>query len=72
MVSLTAPDKADQDEWHLPTYDPHNQNKYHYKLHSLDLYFWTQQDALLFVNGVSGHGGDGCKRSDVNPCHYLL
>lgn len=52
MVSLTVPDNVDQDEWHLPTYDPQNQNKYHYKLHSLDLYFWTQQDALLFVNGV--------------------
>ena len=52
MVSLTVADSVDQEEWHLPTYDPHNQNKYHYKLHSLDVYFWTQQDALQFVNGV--------------------
>ncbi len=37
---------------HLPTYDPRNENMYHYKLHSLDIYFWTQQDALQFVNGV--------------------
>ncbi|TWU75509.1 hypothetical protein ED733_005622 [Metarhizium rileyi] len=29
-----------------------NEKKYHYKLHSLDIYFWTQQDALLFINGV--------------------
>ncbi|RYO88496.1 hypothetical protein DL764_008722 [Monosporascus ibericus] len=43
---------VDQHQWHLPTYDPHNQNKYHYKLHSLDIYFWTQTDALLFVNGI--------------------
>ncbi|KAI6783169.1 uncharacterized protein J7T54_000671 [Emericellopsis cladophorae] len=52
MVSLTVADAVDQNEWHLPTYDPRNENKYHYKLHSLDVYFWTQQDALQFVNGV--------------------
>ncbi|KAM4058032.1 hypothetical protein HRG_011013 [Hirsutella rhossiliensis] len=52
MVSLTVADAVDQSEWHLPTYDPRNENKYHYKLHSLDAYFWTQQDALQFVNGV--------------------
>ncbi|KAF5674741.1 hypothetical protein FHETE_2815 [Fusarium heterosporum] len=52
-VTLTGPEAvADQNDWHLPTYDPQNQNKYHYKLHSLDIYFWTQQDALQFVNGV--------------------
>lgn len=52
MVSLTVADSVDQSEWHLPTYDPRNENKYHYKLHSLDMYFWTQHDALQFVNGV--------------------
>jgi len=41
-----------QEDWHLPTFDPRNENKYHYKLHSLDIYFSTQQDALQFVNGV--------------------
>ena len=51
---IPAHDQAvvDQNQWHLPTYDPHNQNKYHYKLHSLDIYFWTQTDALQFVNGI--------------------
>ncbi|KAK3393556.1 hypothetical protein B0H63DRAFT_19558 [Podospora didyma] len=52
VVTLTVGVVEGHDEWHLPTYDPHNQNKYHYKLHSLDLYFWTQQDALEFVNGI--------------------
>ncbi|KAF3017786.1 hypothetical protein E8E14_008960 [Neopestalotiopsis sp. 37M] len=42
----------DQSQWHLPTYDPRNENKYHYKLHSLDIYFWTHADALQFVNGI--------------------
>ncbi|KAH7153013.1 hypothetical protein EDB81DRAFT_881962 [Dactylonectria macrodidyma] len=51
-VSLTVADNVNQEEWHLPTYDPRNENKYHYKLHSLDIYYWTQQDALQFVNGV--------------------
>ncbi|ORY70258.1 uncharacterized protein BCR38DRAFT_333141 [Pseudomassariella vexata] len=43
---------VDPSQWHLPTYDPRNENKYHYKLHSLDIYFWTQTDALQFVNGI--------------------
>jgi hypothetical protein len=51
-VSLTVADNVEQSEWHLPTYDPRNENKYYYKLHSLDVYFFTQQDALKFVNGV--------------------
>lgn len=52
MVSLSVGDVESQEEWHLPTYDPRNEQKYHYKLHSLDIYFWTQDDALAFVNGV--------------------
>lgn len=52
MVSLTVGDVEGHDEWYLPTYDPRNENKYHYKLHSLDIYFWTMEDALAFVNGV--------------------
>ncbi|KAI0473463.1 hypothetical protein GGR56DRAFT_666658 [Xylariaceae sp. FL0804] len=42
----------DPSQWHLPTFDPRNENKYHYKLHSLDIYFWTKDDALQFINGV--------------------
>lgn len=52
LVSLTAPEAADPSEWHLPTYDPRGEAKYHYKLHSLDVYFHTQADALQFVSGV--------------------
>lgn len=52
MVTLIVGDVAGHEEWHLPTYDPHNQNKYHYKLHSIDVYFWTPQDAAEFVNGI--------------------
>ncbi|KAK4152527.1 hypothetical protein C8A00DRAFT_16151 [Chaetomidium leptoderma] len=52
LVTLTVGEVEGQDDWHLPTYDPHNQNKYHYKLHSLDIYFWTPTDAAQFVNGI--------------------
>ena len=52
MVTLIVGDVAGHEEWHLPTYDPQNQNKYHYKLHSIDIYFWTPQDAAEFVNGI--------------------
>ncbi|CAK7213373.1 hypothetical protein SBRCBS47491_001783 [Sporothrix bragantina] len=53
MVSLVViAELPNQDEWHLPTYDPSNQNIYHYPLHAVDIYFWTHLDALKFVNGV--------------------
>ncbi len=52
VVSLTVNDVPGPEEWHLPTYDQRNENMYLYKLHSLDIYFWTQQDALQFVNGI--------------------
>jgi len=39
-------------EWHLPTFDPRNENKYMYRLHTVDIYFWSKEDALVFVNGV--------------------
>ncbi|KAH6720428.1 hypothetical protein DL95DRAFT_431255 [Leptodontidium sp. 2 PMI_412] len=42
----------DGQEWHLPTFDPRNENKYMYKLHTLDIYFWMKEDAVLFVNGI--------------------
>ncbi|KAL2158001.1 hypothetical protein VTH06DRAFT_4811 [Thermothelomyces fergusii] len=52
LVTLTVGEVEGTEEWHLPTYDPHNHNKYHYKLHSLDIYFWKHQDAIQFVNGI--------------------
>lgn len=52
MVSLVVGDAPGPDQWHLPTLDPRNEAKYHYPLHSLDVYFWTQHDALAFVDGV--------------------
>ncbi|KAG9238032.1 hypothetical protein BJ875DRAFT_532558 [Amylocarpus encephaloides] len=57
LISLTV-DGAnrggppDGQEWHLPTFDPRNENKYMYRLHSVDIYFWVKEDALQFLNGV--------------------
>ncbi|KAI1432830.1 hypothetical protein GGR50DRAFT_554163 [Xylaria sp. CBS 124048] len=56
LVSITVDGNGgshiDPSQWHLPTYDPRNEIKYHYRLHSLDIYFWTHSDALEFVNGI--------------------
>ncbi|RDL31084.1 Uncharacterized protein BP5553_09873 [Venustampulla echinocandica] len=42
----------DSQEWHLPTFDPRNEKKYMYKLHTVDVYFWLKEDAHQFLNGV--------------------
>ena len=40
------------EEWHLPSFDPRNETKYLYKLHTLDVYFWTKEDAQKFLGVV--------------------
>ncbi|OAL56783.1 hypothetical protein IQ07DRAFT_617301 [Pyrenochaeta sp. DS3sAY3a] len=42
----------DTSQWHLPTPDPMNQGKYMYRLHTIDLYFWTPDDANLFLDSM--------------------
>src|SRR4051794_7557048 len=42
----------DVSQWHLPTPDPSNQGKYMYRLHTVDLYFWTPEDASLFLDSI--------------------
>jgi hypothetical protein len=43
---------TDAQEWHLPTFDLRNENKYMYKLYSLDIYFYNSEDAQKFVGSV--------------------
>ena len=43
---------TNDNQWRLPTFDPRNEKKYLYKLHTLDIYFWEQEDALLFLNAI--------------------
>ncbi|KAK4545415.1 hypothetical protein LTR36_002765 [Oleoguttula mirabilis] len=39
----------DQSQWHLPSYNERNEQKYLYKLHSVDIYLWTEKDAAAFL-----------------------
>lgn len=48
----TATPHQDMSQWHLPTPDPSNQGKYMYKLHTVDMYFWTPEDASLFLDSI--------------------
>ncbi|KAH8719453.1 hypothetical protein GQ44DRAFT_829332 [Phaeosphaeriaceae sp. PMI808] len=50
--SPTATPQQDTSQWHLPTFDPTNQNKYMYRLHTLDIYFWKPEDANLFSDSL--------------------
>ncbi|KAI4908006.1 uncharacterized protein J4E92_011010 [Alternaria infectoria] len=48
----SASPHQDTSQWHLPTPDPSNQGKYMYRLHTVDLYFWTPEDASLFLDSI--------------------
>lgn len=54
MVSLAVTQAVGQNSWQLPALDPRNEKKYQYELHSLDIYFWTDQDALRFFTAIRG------------------
>lgn len=49
---LNSSGPADTQVWHLPTFDPRNENKYLYRLHTVDIYFWGKEDALKFLGAV--------------------
>lgn len=36
----------------MPALDPQNEKMYLYRLHTIDVYFWTNEDALSFVGAV--------------------
>ncbi|KAF1349977.1 hypothetical protein BDV97DRAFT_352904 [Delphinella strobiligena] len=44
--------QPDQSLWRLPAYDLKNEQRYLYRLHSLDLYFWAANDANRFLDYV--------------------
>ncbi|KAI0606395.1 PAT1 multi-domain protein [Pyrenophora tritici-repentis] len=48
----SQPPHQDMSQWHLPTPDPSGQGKYMYRLHTVDLYFWTPEDASLFLDSI--------------------
>ena len=44
--------QQDMSQWHLPVPDPNNQGKYMYRLHTVDVYLWTQNDASMFLDSL--------------------
>lgn len=50
-----SPSSSSQSEghyWRLPSTDPRDEGKYLFRLHTVDLYFWTAQDADSFIGAV--------------------
>ena len=45
----TSPLQRPDHHWRLPNTDPHNEGKYLFRLHTLDIYFWTVEDANTFL-----------------------
>ncbi|KAL8938827.1 MAG: hypothetical protein Q9216_003687 [Gyalolechia sp. 2 TL-2023] len=39
-------------QWRLPNTDPRNEGKYLFRLHTVDIYFWTIADATTFMDAV--------------------
>ncbi|KAF2840520.1 hypothetical protein M501DRAFT_932025 [Patellaria atrata CBS 101060] len=44
--------QQDMSQWHLPTLDQSNQGKYMFKLHTVDIYFWTVADSDMFRDSL--------------------
>ncbi|MCJ1353614.1 MAG: hypothetical protein MMC33_003601 [Icmadophila ericetorum] len=40
--------KASEHQWRLPSTDPRDEGKYLFRLHTVDIYFWTLEDAETF------------------------
>ncbi|QIW97259.1 hypothetical protein AMS68_002777 [Peltaster fructicola] len=51
---LDQPRIKTQAEWHLPTWDERNEKRWAHKLHTVDLYFWTERDATAFMGRLNG------------------
>src|SRR3954470_5938093 len=45
-------DKDDLSQWHLPVPDPQGYGRYMYRLHTVDIYFWTPDDATMFIDSL--------------------
>ena len=44
-----SPARQSEHHWRLPNTDPRGEGKYLFRLHTLDIYFWTVEDANTFV-----------------------
>ncbi|KAF2089163.1 hypothetical protein K490DRAFT_72769 [Saccharata proteae CBS 121410] len=50
--SLPGSPVQDTSQWHLPAPDHRNEGKYMFRLHTLDVYFWTTEDANNFLDAM--------------------
>ena len=48
----SPPIQYPEHHWRLPNTDPRNEGKFLFRLHTLDIYFWTNEDANSFVDIV--------------------
>lgn len=51
-VSSHSPTSGDQTQWLLASADPRDEGRRLLRLHTLDIYFWTLEDANLFLDSV--------------------
>lgn len=47
-----SPVQYPEHHWRLPNTDPRNEGKFLFRLHTLDIYFWTSEDANSFIDIV--------------------
>ncbi len=52
QAAISPPIKYPEHHWRLPNTDPRNEGKFLFRLHTLDVYFWTADDAHSFVSTV--------------------
>ncbi|MCJ1292423.1 hypothetical protein MMC34_003973 [Xylographa carneopallida] len=52
LGSKSSPISQDNHHWRLPSTDPRDEGKFLFRLHTIDLYFWTVQDSQTFLAAV--------------------
>jgi hypothetical protein len=67
-VSAHSP-KSDQSQWVLPVANARDESRRLFRLHTLDIYFWTLEDANLFLDSVEKVLSPRQLESDRHPQH---
>ncbi|MCJ1259006.1 hypothetical protein MMC24_006840 [Lignoscripta atroalba] len=51
-ATSSPPFHGEEHHWRLPSTDPRDEGKFLFRLHTIDLYFWTAEDAHSFVGSA--------------------
>ncbi|OCK78493.1 hypothetical protein K432DRAFT_356699 [Lepidopterella palustris CBS 459.81] len=51
-VTPSSSPQQDLSQWHLPAPDQRNDGRYMYRLHTIDIYFWTTEDSTMFLDSL--------------------